>query len=110
MQTANTTGRRSRTTDEATLQENPDDGQCVVCTARADGVDAAREGNPPVCSNCAKIRTDGGVISYETELDETHDCGTNLIRVDAADPENTHGVDVVVCPACLEIVRKEGSA
>jgi hypothetical protein len=61
MQTASTTGRKSRTTDEATLQENPDDGQCVVCTAPADGVDAAREGNPPVCSNCAKIRADGGL-------------------------------------------------
>jgi hypothetical protein len=64
------------------------------------------------CSECRRndLRTDGGVTSYETELDETHDCGTKLIRVDADDPENTHGVDVVVCPACLELVRKEESS
>ena len=70
------------------------------------------------CPACARFDwegkhsfvTDGGVTSYETELDETHDCGTKLIRVDADDPENTHGVDVVVCPACLELVRKEGSS
>ncbi|GAB3321493.1 hypothetical protein [Haloplanus salinarum] len=202
-------GATPRTTDEVPRSNRPDDGSCTFCRADADGVDAAREGNPPVCSNCAKIRadggivdcsacprpldrgvavkydgelyhlaclpdtalvsgddeivtdggvtvpdhvekpdcpgcgtdmnlaepndatgprgwqcpacarfdwegkhsfvTDGGVTSYETELDETHDCGTNLIRVDADDPENTHGVDVVVCPACLEIIRKEGS-
>jgi hypothetical protein len=46
----------------------------------------------------------------ESELEETHDCGTKLIRVDSEDPENTHDSDVVACPACLEIVRKEGSA
>jgi len=45
----------------------------------------------------------------EVELDETHDCGTNLLRIGSEDPENTHGSDVVACPACLEIVRKEGS-
>ncbi|MFD1601009.1 hypothetical protein ACFSBX_18915 [Halobellus rarus] len=45
----------------------------------------------------------------EETLAETHDCGTNLVRIDAEDPDNTHGVDVVVCPGCLEIVRKEGS-
>ena len=44
---------------------------------------------------------------FETQLAETHDCGTPLVRVDRADPENTHGCDVVACPACLEIVRKE---
>jgi len=46
----------------------------------------------------------------ESELEETHDCGTNLIRVDSDDPENTHDSDVVTCPACLEIVRMEGLA
>jgi hypothetical protein len=157
-------GATPRTTDEVPRSNRPDDGSCTFCRAEADGVDAARKGNPPVCSTCAKIRadggvtvpehvekpdcpgcgtdmdlaepndatsprgwqcpacarfvwegahsfvTDGGVTSYEIELEETHDCGTNLIRVDADDPENTHGVDVVVCPACLEIVRKEGSS
>jgi|GEM_PF-6969873 len=148
-------GATPRTTDEVPRSNRPDDGSCTFCRADADGVDAAREGNPPVCSSCAKIRTDGGLVdcgscpypltpevgvehdgefyhpecapdaaledwdgeivtdggvtSYETELKETHDCGTNLVRVDSDDPENTHGADVVVCPACLEIVRKEGS-
>jgi hypothetical protein len=50
------------------------------------------------------------VTGYETELDEEHACGANLLRIDADDPENTHGSDVVACPACLEIVRKEGCA
>ncbi|AXG06551.1 hypothetical protein DU500_09005 [Haloplanus rubicundus] len=54
-----------------------------------------------------QLLADGGT---ETELDETHDCGTNLLRIDEDDPENTHGADVVACPACLEIVRTEGSA
>jgi len=62
-------GAKPRTTDEATLEENPDDGQCVVCTAPADGVDAAREGNPPVCSVCAKIRADGGNSDSNIEID-----------------------------------------
>jgi hypothetical protein len=47
--------------------------------------------------------------AHETTLEEAHDCGTRLVRVDEADPENTHGCDVVVCPDCLDIVRKEGN-
>ncbi|MGQ4557679.1 hypothetical protein [Halobellus sp. GM3] len=45
----------------------------------------------------------------EETLSETHYCGANLVRIDAEDPDNTHGVDVVVCPRCLKIVRTGGS-
>jgi hypothetical protein len=50
----------SRTTGEVPIGNQPDDGYCIVCRGRADGVDAARDGNPPVCKTCAKIGTDGG--------------------------------------------------
>ena len=49
------------------------------------------------------------IIGMQEELDETHDCGTELVRISEDDPDNTHDVDVVVCPACLKIVRKGGS-
>ena len=44
---------------------------------------------------------------HETLLEETHTCGSRLVRVDESQPENTHGCDVVVCPSCLETVREE---
>jgi len=43
----------------------------------------------------------------EQELEETHKCGTPLIRVSAGDAANPHDCPVVTCPACLEIVRRE---
>ncbi|AXG09496.1 hypothetical protein [Haloplanus rubicundus] len=60
MQTACTTGLTSRTTREGPSGNQPDDGDCVVCGGEADGIDAGRDGNPPVCGYCAKIRADGG--------------------------------------------------
>jgi len=68
----------SRTTDEGPSGNQPDDGQCVVCGDDADGIDAGREGNPPVCAFCAKIRTDGGVTIYECpECNEIERCNVD---------------------------------
>jgi hypothetical protein len=50
----------SRTTDEELRDDKRDAGDCVVCGAEADGIDAGRDGNPPVCGFCAKVRLDGG--------------------------------------------------
>jgi len=49
----------SRTTHEGPSGNQPDDGDCVVCGDPADGIDARTL--QPVCRQCAKIRTDGGV-------------------------------------------------
>lgn len=43
----------------------------------------------------------------ETELEETHECGTQLIHVSGDDAANPHSCPVVTCPSCLEIVRRE---
>lgn len=44
---------------------------------------------------------------YQTVLEEICGCGERLVRVDAAQPENTHDCDVVICRGCFEVVRKE---
>lgn len=48
----------SRTTNEGPSGNRPDDGQCVVCGADADGVDARTR--QPMCRRCASVRCDGG--------------------------------------------------
>jgi hypothetical protein len=51
----------SRTIREGPSEERPDD-DCVVCGDPADGIDAGRDGNAPVCRRCVRIRFDGGVV------------------------------------------------
>ena len=70
MLTAKTTGRMSRTTGDDPSGQQSDDGDCVVCGEPADGLDAARDGNPPVCTMCAKIRTDGGADRFDARVEE----------------------------------------
>jgi len=59
MTQATCAGWTPRTTGEEELPaERPDDGDCVVCGADADGIDARTR--QPMCRKCATIRCDGG--------------------------------------------------
>ena len=55
-------GPGPRTTEEVLRSKRPDDGSCTFCSDDADGIDASRKGNPPVCRRCANLRDDGGLI------------------------------------------------
>ena len=63
-----------------------------------------------------RLADDDGIADRIEELPadrvDIKACGLTVerLRIDADDSENTHGADIVACPACLEIVRKEGSA
>jgi hypothetical protein len=60
-------GPRPRTIEEALRSKRLDDGGCALCSDEADGIDASREGNPPVCRRCAKLRADGGAPDHVDE-------------------------------------------
>jgi hypothetical protein len=60
----------SRTTDEELRDDKRDAGDCVVCGTEADGIDAGRDGNPPVCGFCAKVRLDGGEDQFSVRVGE----------------------------------------
>jgi len=47
-------------------------------------------------------------MSQGVTLEKCPDCDSELVRVSADDDANPHGVPVVACPACLDVVRKEG--
>ncbi|WP_257627731.1 hypothetical protein [Haloplanus salinarum] len=86
----------SRATDEGPSGERFDDGDCVVCGDPADGIDAARDGNPPVCRRCAKIRLDGDpqlVMGRRSRVEECS-CGATVIGYLDGDP----------CPDCGEVI------
>jgi hypothetical protein len=53
-------GPEPRTTSEAPSGNRPDDGDCVVCSDDADGIDARTR--QPVCRKCATLRADGGRV------------------------------------------------
>lgn len=57
----------------------------------------------------SETRADGGQQTRET-LDETHHCGTALVRVLPEDPDSTLDHSVVGCPECEVVVREERPA
>ena len=47
-------------------------------------------------------------MSQGVILERCADCDSELVRVSADDDANPHGVPVIACPDCRDIVRKEG--